>query len=397
VTGRVELQAVLRAAPPGALLGSHLDAPAEEPRGAYAFDVAGWALARSGAPERVEVRRAGGGVVAAAEAGRPRPDIGELHPDVPGADACGFRVLVDALGLPAVFGADVVAVWPDGAEVAVGRLEGRRAPLPAAPDGTLSPVLLTTAGGSGSTWLMHLLAGHPELVTYRPGTFEPRPLAYWLSVALALGRARSYGQILGPGLGEEPWWLGARPPAAPLGLAGEEVLAELGGAAVDALVRFAVERVEGAYRAAAREAGLAAPRAFVEKTTPGSLLHGVVPQLYPAAREIVLVRDLREEAAEQDLEAVERSARGLLAHWRTRGDAALLVRLEDLVLHPGETLTALLEHLGVDAGPAALDAVLARRDHAPPDPAPAGPGAHDLPPRSAEVLAPLLTALGYEV
>jgi hypothetical protein len=44
--------------------------------------------------------------------------------------------------------------------------------------------------------------------------------------------------------------------------------------------------------------------------------------------------------------------------WRTRGDQAHLVRYEDMVTRPNETLTALLEYVGVDSSPQVVEHLL---------------------------------------
>jgi hypothetical protein len=80
----------------GRLLGFHLRplAPDEHPDRGLALG--GWALAETEPVLGVELLHRGH-VVARAPADLPRADIAELHPDLPHADSCGFRLNLDLL------------------------------------------------------------------------------------------------------------------------------------------------------------------------------------------------------------------------------------------------------------------------------------------------------------
>jgi hypothetical protein len=51
-------------------------------------------------------------------------------------------------------------------------------------------------------------------------------------------------------------------------------------------------------------------------------------------------------------------AHDLLMSWRTRGDSAHLVRYEDLILRPAETLTEMFEYLELDSAATTVQEVL---------------------------------------
>jgi hypothetical protein len=96
-------------------------------------------------------------------------------------------------------------------------------------------------------------------------------------------------------------------------------------------------------------------------------------ELYPAARELFLVRDFRDmiasmqaynarkgfgdfgrESAQSDAIWLAELHRGVVAlrdAWRERGDPSSLVRYEDLVRDPEAALPPLLNFLGLDAAP----------------------------------------------
>ncbi len=104
-------------------------------------------------------------------------------------------------------------------------------------------------------------------------------------------------------------------------------------------------------------------------------------ELYPAARELFLVRDFRDmiasmraynarkgfgdfgrETAQSDATWLAELRRGVVAlrdAWRERGDTTSLVRYEDLVRDPDATLPPLLASLGLDAAPETVSRLIA--------------------------------------
>ncbi|HET9593720.1 MAG TPA: sulfotransferase domain-containing protein, partial [Solirubrobacterales bacterium] len=149
------------------------------------------------------------------------------------------------------------------------------------------------------------------------------------------------------------------------------------------------------------------------------------------AREVILVRDFRDMLCSviafnqkrgyqafgradvgSDAEYVEttvaNSAKRLLRRMRERGGEAHLVRYEDLIQEPAETLAAMMGYLGLDAGDDSVAAVLARAEkesldeHRTTSKASESIGRwqRDLSPElaqvCAEVLDPVLTEFGYE-
>jgi hypothetical protein len=111
---------------------------------------------------------------------------------------------------------------------------------------------------------------------------------------------------------------------------------------------------------------------FVEKYRPDSV-PSLMLELYPGAREVMLVRDFRDmiasmfaynekrgrqgfsrERATSDRDYVVNnvgpSVAAMADAWRRRSARAYLLRYEDLVQRPEETLHSLLTHLGLDAG-----------------------------------------------
>lgn len=138
---------------------------------------------------------------------------------------------------------------------------------------------------------------------------------------------------------------------------------------VDQVAALCQRSIEDCYREVATIQGQAAPVYFAEKHLPDEV-PGIIWELYPKAREIFLVRDFRDVLCSirafntkrgnlgfgRDLAATEqeyivnlgREARRLLESWQNRKSRVCLVRYEDLVLRPMETLPTVLKYLGLE-------------------------------------------------
>jgi len=137
--------------------------------------------------------------------------------------------------------------------------------------------------------------------------------------------------------------------------------------------------LEDCYREIAAIQEQAAPVYFAEKHLPDEI-PGIVWELYPNAREIFLVRDFRDmlcsifafnrkrgtpgfgrSLANNDAEYiayVQAETLRLLTAFKNRRHKACLVRYEDLIEQPHDTLSNMLQYLGVDATPSTVDDLL---------------------------------------
>jgi len=412
------------------LLGAVIEAPQEGARRRqFTLWIRGWAAAVA---DRVVAVEVGDGLRVILRAGvlSRRPDVVVTHPGAP--DECGFNFGVQSLELPHTFELELWAVTKSGARHPLGKIRGRRESLPQNESLQLAPVLITTIGRSGSKWLTTLLGCHPDIVAFEPLVYEPRVATYWLSVFRALSTPYSYlRQIHADNLGERRWWLGDGagdlPTPPPPGS-----LDWLGGGGVMRLARMCQGAIDAFYRHTAAANDKPEARYFVEKFTVHPQLLNLATELFPQAREIILVRDLRdwlssvlswnalhdqngfgrEEGMSDAVYLQERArmhAEALLARSRERQGAAHVVRYEDLITAPEQTLGDLLGFLGLGAGPAPARLVEdASRDHELMDPhrtvadpqASIGRWRRDLAPELAELatdaLGPALRGFGYE-
>ena len=151
----------------------------------------------------------------------------------------------------------------------------------------------------------------------------------------------------------------------------------LGRTYVERLATFCMQNVEDWYAIAARRQGKADAIYFAEKNFV-SRPRAAEPllELYPDVREVFLVRDFRDMACSwvsyhgpRTLgtafgttalldEIMPALARRLTADWRSRREHAHLVRYEDLVFRPHETLASLLGFLRIDASAEAIDEIV---------------------------------------
>lgn len=353
--------------PPAGVRRWHLELPrVPQTRPSWALRIQGWALGTDEPGRAVEVVVDGEPISELPVHGA-RPDLAEAFPDAPAAENAGFSGWLNALDLPSTFELELFLRFGERGRAKLGTLTGTRRCLPRTTG--IQPILVTTYGRTGSTWLMQVLGEHPEVVTYSPFRHEPRVLTYWLEILSALAEPASYGQSLRTTLSDGHWWLG------PDGIRWGSEIAEppiehyVGTVAVERLAQFAAERVTEFYATAAEMYGKDEPAFFAEKGPWSPNAWRTIDEMYGAAREIVLVRDPRDmlasifaynrkrgsmdfgrqnAASDEDfVDTVRDGMLDLLDGGRRRG--AFLLRYEDLLLHPEETLPKVFSHVGVDA------------------------------------------------
>ena len=361
------------------LLASGLDTPRPGLTSPfYGFDLRGWAIGRADDVEAVTVAH-GAGRPAEAEIDGERPDVAELYPESPWSRTSGFFLPVGALRLEPDFELTVEARLKDGARTRIATVRGRRERLRTGFSPRLQPAGLTTLGRTGSTAAIRLLSSHPDVVAYRPFEFEPRVTTYWLDLLCDLSDPASFRRQVAPnGPLQGTWWVGNRSPL-PRRIKDNDLQAVLGGENVDVLAELCQSRIDRFYVGVAERFERRRGKYFAEKLGPST--GALVRELYPGAREIFLVRDFRDmvasvfafnerrgyqgfgrHQASSDSDYVHRvvaeSVGELLSAWRLRGRGAHLLRYEDLIGNPHETVAALFDFLELDAGGERIDAAV---------------------------------------
>ena len=381
----LEITGVDLAPPGGELRAFDLAAPCPGDTGVagtFGLDVRGWVLGARTRARRVSFALDGTPLWQAAVE-REWQGVADDHPGAPGAERPGFRAAVGSLALPREFALEARVAFGEGAESVTERMatiHGRRAQIESDHDPRFRPLMVTGFSRTGSNVLLRLLGAHPEIVAYRPFFHEPRVATYWIDVLRELTEPAGVRRQITPrtNLARRGWWQGADAPPPPLDE--PDIERRLAVDPVPRLAAMCQERVDAAYAALAQRVDRAGASLFAEKQLP---MH--VPtmlwDLYPGAREVFLVRDFRDMVAsmfradakwgggprfgradaagdEQFVRQLRPFAQDLLGSWSRRRERAHLVRYEDLVTAPGETVGALVEYLGVDAGPAGRRAMV---------------------------------------
>jgi hypothetical protein len=371
------------------LLGFSIDSPV--PSGgqeAYEFLCSGWAIGKSATVLGVELV-GNGGTVRRIPTGHPRPDVLSHYPGAADAAVSGWRSPVSVLGMNVEFELTVQALLKDDPRPApLARIHGRRRRMPPCLDARIQPLMVTSLGRTGSTWLMRLLAEHPRIVAHRSHPYELAPVRHWVQFLRALTEPTPdvpSSNRLEP---LDAQWRVAHPISNASLLLAPTMHELFGRRFVEQAAEFFCRCAEECYRDIAAAHGQSAPAFFAEKHLPYEV-PGIVWELYPSAREIFLVRDFRDmlcsilafnqlrgsaefgrkwaATEEQYILQLGESLEWQRMAWNNRKNRACLVRYEDLVLKTAETLAIVLTYLGLPADGAQIDGMIGRASADTPD------------------------------
>ncbi|MGA8261671.1 MAG: sulfotransferase [Arenicellales bacterium] len=365
--GRVE--SVSPAVAGGALRGFAIDNPvAGETLSVYETMVRGWVLGRERQVRAVRVLDPTvGQVIREAGLKEHRPDVAAHFPGVAAAAHSGFQIRFSLLNLQTENPVDVVAVLDDGGIVELGRLVYTRQRLETGFQPVLQPLMVSSLGRSGSSWLMHLLGRHPDIVVHGEHPYESRLCKYY--VHNLLRTLSEPPETLSPAYDDELFavnthWLTAELPL------DTDQYRRFRREHLENLARFCQQETDAVYLEVAGGQGKR-PRFFAEKHGAGHTAR-LLGELYPDSREIILVRDFRDmycsvrdfnrrrgrsdfgmdraAPGEDLLQVTARRAAGLACSYRSRRRDVFLLRYEELVRDPERRLQETLEHIGIDGG-----------------------------------------------
>ena len=363
------------------IAAADLDYPKVGQRGVdHQMEIGGWVFGSQSPTVEVAVYDHQGVELLRTPCGIKRYDAMPKAPGAPEQNA-GFWVPISIIANNCELRFTLIAILANGGHVPFATIAVKARTL-CEFQPTISPLLLTSLGRTGSTWVFGLLARHPEIIAIDPHHFDPRVATYWGGIIAGLAQPQSYMQMTTPGaMNTNSWWLGSplsfgsNPPEA-------ELLHYMHGTCVEAISDFGLRQIDGLYRHLSSAQGRQTPRYFVEKYVP-RIERMTVRNLCPAAREIVLVRDPRDvicsalafnkkrgyssfgrEAVQTDEEYV-RWFRGSVEALANLLDSPVrpvhLLRYEELIQSPREGLRALFGFLGADFSDATIDHILQER------------------------------------
>ena len=369
------------------LWGCHIDLPVPDSgTEVYAMNVEGWVVGRTSPAVAVELSTSET-MFCRIPINIRRSDIMVRYPAVAEHEDSGFRATVNVLGLRPEFEVFARAVLQDDNRVPIGVISGKRHSLRSGFQSSLQPLMLTTLGRSGSTWVLRLLGSHPQIVAYRPFEYEPRVSSYWMQILRTLSEPTSYLQSLAADLSDDYWWLGNKPLPAVPPIPDTQIQQWLGRHQIEETVAFCQSRIGRFYEQVALIQGQSHPAYFAEKylsgyDSTGYDVQAIIRELYPQAREIVLIRDLRDilcsilaynarqgyggfgrERVSSDKEYIQQlrlQALYALRSWKRQSTQTHLLRYEDLITKPVETLSALLEYLALSTTSSTIEGMLRR-------------------------------------
>jgi hypothetical protein len=348
----------------------------------YTMGIKGWVIGRNARATAVETVYHDH-VIRTDPVRGPRADLAPAFPDLPPDLDMHFHSLLGVVGLRPEFKLLVQAVLDDGRRVPMAHIRATHEPVRSGYEPLIRPLMLTCLGRSGTTWMMRMLASHPEIVVYDRHPYEGTFAKYWMHMVRVLSQPADMIDSYEPEtFHNEIWHLGYNP-FYDIGLSREPISHDwFGREHVERLARFCQSNIDSWYTTVARAQGQPPPTYFAEKHQWPNYIPVLTWELYPNAKEIFLVRDFRdmvfsilafdrkrgfagfgrpEGRSEEDYVRMELRdmARHLRKSWVTRRDRAHLVRYEDLVFRPNETVRGFLEYLELDASPASVERALA--------------------------------------
>jgi hypothetical protein len=331
----------------------------------FSLSLGGWVAGRSAAPAAVDVI-AGGRTIRSAPITLFRPGVAARFP-VEGAVPTGYSFRLGVLGLPPRFELLLRARFADGTSAPLGTITATHKPVLSRSTPRFSPLMVTSLGRMGTTWLMRLLSEHPEIVVYREYPHELMICRYWVHQLRVLSAPADYEASCDPdsfancltSVGHNPYYGPMIDPS--------PVLRRwLGRDHVEDLATFCVDNVERFYALMANLQARESARYFAEKYLPDHT-PTLTRDLYPGAKEIFLVRDIRDvvcsmlafnakrgyrsfgrDNVTSDADFVRQLAdamQALIDSHRARAESSLLVRYEDLIISPERVLDTILCYL----------------------------------------------------
>jgi sulfotransferase family protein len=363
------------------LLGFEIESPTPGSRhDLHVLHLIGWGVGRDSPAVSVEVVH-NERLIRTVPVRGPRADVAEKL-GFPPETNCVFHALVALIGLGLEARLSLRVVLEDGSRVPVGSVTLRREPVRSDYEPRIQPLIVTTLGRSGSTWLMQMLASHPQVVVFRRFPYESTAAKYWLHALRVLSEPVNFVESAHPDTFDDPWWVGNNPYHDDRVYEQDRLSSWFARSHIESMAASTQRTIDDWYTTLATTQAQPDVSFFAEKHVWPSYLPDLTWELYPRAKEVFLVRDFRDMARSilafdaqrgfagfgrpehiSDEEYMRGELRRMVGDlrrgWQARNDRAHLVRYEDLVREPSQTLTSMLEYLELDSSTETASQVLA--------------------------------------
>lgn len=281
-----------------------------------------------------------------------------------------FSFSVGVIGFSLEFDLILSGTLGDNSVVKLATIKGTRHPVRSSFMPSLQPLILNSLGRTGTTMLMRLLSAHQQIVAQMVYPYEVRASNYWMHFLKVLSAPYSGTQQDWQSFLQQQSSIVSNITNDQKYTTKHQVKNWVGVRYVENMAAFCQQSVEEYYLSVAESQEETNSMYFVEKYSPYHV-PSIIWELYPKAREIILVRDFRDMLSSinafnakrgglgfgrkrvlTDEEYVEqlgqRGIRNLHQAWIARREKVHLMRYEDIILKPMETVRSMLQYLSLE-------------------------------------------------
>lgn len=365
------------------LLGYALDKPkVGDQSQTYLILISGWILGRT--PVSYLEIYCDEELIQKVPVDRPRADVAQAYSQQGSAQVnSGFTTEMGVIGLPLKAVLVLKAVMENGQSANLGTMELRHQRLMSNYQPKIQPLLVSSTGRSGTTWLMRLLSYHPQIIMSKAYPYESRPALYWMQMLKAMSLPTSSSDRVGDSeFKQEQQWLGRNalynPTTTP-----PRVRSWVRQGYPELFASFCQQSIDTFYQNLAQsetknKLDTASNLIYFAEKSP--FLATPLLEIYPQGKEILLVRDFRDivcsilafnnkrgfqDFGRQNYNSDAEYIRALggnitrkLAKWKNRSQQTYLLRYEDLILSPIKFFSDALKFLGLNHDISTVEKIL---------------------------------------
>ncbi len=336
---------------------------------AYSIRIQGWVVGKN-LPVKFVVICLGDKELKKVRVNQSRPSLVKSLPSVSNDHKIGFSVDLGVLGTPPKVDFEIKAKLADKSSVSFYRITIHHQPLVSNYSPSLIPILVTSLGRSGSTWMMNLLSKHPKIVVHDSHPYETLAANYWIHMLKVMtDPANHLNSAKRLGFQDNLWWVGQHPYNNRPFTKHTKLFKWFNEDYVRQFSEFSMKSIDQFYLKMANIQKQNKPTYYAEKCRP-SHIPWLFRDIYHEIREIFLVRDFRDtitsmlafnkkrgyvgvgpRKASSDVEFIQLlrpRIQSLLEAYDQRKANSYYLRYEDLVRNPEQSLSEVLDYLQLE-------------------------------------------------